>query len=112
MLTPEFRWRMHTAVMPGVVEERGQGTTAQCALLVAVALALVLFLTGQTRDNELFTATGITLLAAAVCTGLALMARRTSRLWGLGIVIGATAAAPLYVACLFCIFAIGGPPGG
>jgi hypothetical protein len=103
---------MHTAVMPGVVEKRGQGTTARCALLVAVALALVLFLTPQTRDNELFTSTGTTVLTAALCLGLALMARRTSRLWGLGIVIGAAAAAPLYVACLFFIVAIGGPPGG
>ena len=88
-----------------------QGTTSRCALLVAVTLALVLFLTGQMRDNELFTPTGTTVLAAALCIGLALMARRSSRPWGLGIVIGATAAAPLYVACVFCIFAIGGPPG-
>ena len=86
---------------------------ARRALLVAIPLAAVVWVTSNDATNELLTSTHIAVLVAVLCVGLALMTNQTNRSWGLAIALGAIAAAPLFVACLFLVFVAwpGGPIG-
>jgi hypothetical protein len=98
--------------MTSVVNRAAQ-STARRALLVAIALAAVLWVNvGNEDNNELLTSGNLAVIGVALCIGLALMANQASRSWGLSIALGAIAAAPLFVAALFCLIMVSGPIGG
>jgi heme A synthase len=97
--------------MTSVLDGAAQRTAAR-ALFVAIPLVVVLWVNADNATNELLTSTDIAVILAAGCIGLALTASETSRSWGLALALGAIAAVPLFVACLFCLFMVSGPIGG
>ncbi len=88
---------------------RASRRTSSSALSGAVVLAIVLWFS---TDDELFTTTSIAIIAAAIGFGFVLLVWKSTRPVGLGIALGALAAAPLYLAALYALIAFTGPLGG